>query len=100
MLNEIARRYTNNFLEYEDLIRSPKKQRRNRREIQISNVNSSINSIPLNFFVDAITHYDITNVIFIFDEQELYLKHNDQKIISISTKVSIAQIVFCVMFNK
>ena len=91
MLNEIALRYTNNFLEHENLIMSPNKQRRKRRAIQVSNVNSSINNIPINFFVDAINHYDTTDVIFIFDEQELYLKHNDQKIKSKSTLATLAK---------
>ena len=91
MLNEIELKYANNFLEYVDLTISPKKQRRNPRATRMSNLKSSINNIPLNFFGDAINHYDITDVIFILDEREFYLKHNDRNAMSISKVATLAK---------
>ena len=72
VLNEIQVRYLNFFLEYIEVNSNRIGNRRIRRFSKRKGVVNNVNGVPFDFFRDIIRSYDFSDIIFIYDDNQIF----------------------------
>ena len=75
-LREIQMRYLSYFLEYTEDATKRLDTTRFKRFSKRKGVVNNVNGVPFDFFRDVIRDYDFSDVIFIYDEDQIYLQQD------------------------
>ena len=78
VLDEIQVRYLNFFLEYIEVTSNHIGNRRFRRFSKRKGVVNNVNGVPFDFFRDIIRSYDFSDIIFIYDDNQMFLQQEDE----------------------
>ena len=78
VLDEIQVRYLNFFLEYIEVTSHHIGNRRFRRYSKRKGVVNNVNGVQFDFFRDTIRSYDFSDIIFIYDDNQMFLQQDNE----------------------